>query len=181
MLATLLRVMGGALPRHRRAWARRLLRAGEAAARRLVVIGAAKVTLDGALPAAGPRTAGGKPRAPRRLSFRMIEPRQGPLPPEPVALSLPFADPGEAVGPGRLAERADAMGALLSDLPRAARRYALRMARADLAPPGPRRCGAMRPGLPPGWRPRSAHPVHEILGTFHRTALVAHEIEWEPG
>ena len=179
MLGALVGAFGGVLPRHRRAWLRGLLRPAEAAARRLVVIAAAQLSVEAAPVRPAPERA--KMRARRAVSFRMIEPRLGPLAPEPVGLSIAPGDPDAPVPAAALGARAQALGAVLDGLPKVARRYALRLARAADAPPGPRRCGAMRPGLPPGLRRSRRHPVQEILATFHATALVAGDIRWDPG
>jgi hypothetical protein len=80
--------------------------------------------------------------------------------------NAPLAD--DLLDASPLGLRLEALGDALADLPRAARRLARLMARRKDAPPGPRRVGPVRPGYPPGWRRRPAHPVDLLLDECQR-------------
>jgi hypothetical protein len=90
--------------------------------------------------------------------------------------------PHDPIMAARLALRLEALGSVLDDLPRHARRFACwRAARAGAregrgAPPGrSRRIWPLRPGRPPGPRRgrRSVHAVHDVLGDLHGLAVWA--------
>jgi hypothetical protein len=89
--------------------------------------------------------------------------------------------PGDPIDARRLGQRLTALGRVLDDLPRAARRFAHWRARAMKArsagnpTTSRRRLWPFKPGLPPGARrPGSRRPVHavdEILSATHGLAL----------
>ncbi|MEO3998856.1 hypothetical protein [Mesorhizobium sp. CAU 1732] len=193
------------LPRHLHRAVLRLLRPAEAAARRLVIVAARGlvVTLTPARlrrpkvlagPQASPAKAGHGfqlfdplPRAHRpRRSSRSGVPRicfPGLSDPFPIRRP-PAADaPVDAV---RLTLRLTALASALDDLPRQARRFARWRAARDAGAQNIghasarnsrriRRVWPLRPGRPPGARPRPTHEIHDILDTVHGLAAWAME------
>jgi hypothetical protein len=105
---------------------------------------------------------------------------------------LPANDPLDAT---RIALRLQALVAALDDLPGQARRFALWRARAAEAiakdaqrrdagivpfkrtgkPARFQRIWPLKPGRPPGWRPKSTHEVQDVLEVVHGLALWAME------
>jgi hypothetical protein len=86
--------------------------------------------------------------------------------------------PETPVDATQLFSRLRALRHALNDLPRQARRLARWKARRDLAlkskaPFKPMRITPFRPGLPPGWRQRSIHPVDDVLRECHGLAFHA--------
>lgn len=184
-----------------------LLRPAEAAARRLIIIAARGLVV--VLPrrksrpqAPATRAAGGLPTPPTAVARTVSLPLFDALPrwnrrvshpavpricvpgfnaPFPVAAK---PTPHDAISAARLVLRLRALGSVLDDLPRHARRLArLRASRRQPAAPangGParlRRTWPLRPGRPPGHRSRrsrrSAHAVHAVLGDLHGLAVWA--------
>lgn len=182
-----------------------LLRPAEAAARRLVIVTARGLVV--VLPrrkshpqAPAARKAGGLPTPPaavaralplfdrlphwnRRVSHPAV-PRicvPGFNAPFPVAAK---PSPHDPISAARLVLRLEALGSVLEDLPRHARRLArLRASRRQPAAPangGParlRRTWPLRPGRPPGHRRnrRPAHEVHAVLSDLQGLAVWALE------
>jgi hypothetical protein len=125
-----------------------------------------------------------------RITFDWDRPRE----PDPVPPT-----PGDPLDAGRIHRRLDAIGRVLDDLPRQAKRFARWQARRDSvlaqsrdnaiagAPNGssaaigarrkPRslRVSPMRPGRPPGWRRRPDHQVYEVLNELQGLAFWALE------
>jgi hypothetical protein len=194
---------GATLPRHLHRALLALLRPAEAAARRLVIIAARGLVVEPAgrgRKMRGGVRGGGTCATPPRLGFRLLDPLprwkrrvpQAAVPrisvpgftaPFPVAVRHP-PSPDDPVGAARLALRLQALGSVLDDLPRHARRFARwRAARAENgAPDGSvsrsarfRRTWPLRPGRPPGHRSqrsrRSVHAVHEVLDDLHGLAV----------
>ena len=166
----------------------RTLRPAESALRRLIVM----MALDMAMPEYTPRSAptGAIPRGDKREGrippFRLFDPRKsfpelsqggrrpkpGPGPriflfdgsdmrPEPTP-EKPARDPEDAAS---LCARMLAMQKALEDMPKQARRMLRALAKRAKAPPGPRRYGPLRPGLPPGYCERRGLEIDEILFT----------------
>ncbi len=140
-----------------------------------------------------------KPSAMPRISFLdsrpfnplFHPPRQSdPVPPPP--------SPDDPLDARRLHLRLQAIGRVLDDLPRQARRLARWQARRDAALSGVddvagvpdsdsrrgadvqgkgrvQRCSPMRPGRPPGWRRRPDHDVYGVLNELHGLAVWARE------
>ncbi|KQZ14018.1 hypothetical protein ASD44_07965 [Mesorhizobium sp. Root554] len=193
---------GITLPRRLHRAVLALLRPAEAAARRLVIIAARGLVVvlpprKSSQEGSALRIAGSLPTPPKAVARAL--PLFDPLPrwtqhishsavprisvpgfsaPFPVALPSPH-DP---IGAARLLLRLEALGSVLDDLPRHARRLAcLRAARrqpAASAIAGPvrlKRTWPLRPGRPPGSRPsrRSAHAVHAVLGDLQGLAVWA--------
>ena len=98
----------------------------------------------------------------------------------PVAIAVP-PSPRDPIDARRLLLRFQALGRVLDDLPRHARRFARWRARGkeaaqDKKPHRPfRRVWPLRPGRPPGWRRNPVHDVHEILNVTHGLAIWALE------
>jgi hypothetical protein len=122
-----------------------------------------------------------KRRLPRAAVPRISVPGFGA--PFPVAARRE-PSPDDPIGAARLALRLEALGSVLDDLPRHARRFARwRAARAGAqerrrpAPGRSRRIWPLRPGRPPGHRSRrsrrSVHEVHDVLGDLHGLAVWA--------
>jgi hypothetical protein len=141
----------------------------------------------------------------RRLSFPLFDPLRRFRPRQPVrrgvprisfpGLSEPFPispspspSPYDAVNATRLGLRFAALGRVLDDLPREARRFARwrcrNAARAEEGRHFPlgrrriRRVWPLRPGRPPGHRPAkrgARHEVHDILDVTHGLAFWALE------
>lgn len=206
------------IPRHLHRAVLRLLRPAEAAVRRLVIVAARGLAV--ALPPlrvrrarAGRRRRAVARRAPGlalfdplrypgrvRLRASAAMPRisfPGVTAPAPLR---PKPTPYDRIDTTSLGLRLSALGAVLDDLPRQARRFALWQARlaearsaaneAATAPqsapagsrgplrrrPGPvrfRRVWPLRPGRPPGGRaPRSGRPSHEV----HDILAVTHDL-----
>jgi hypothetical protein len=105
---------------------------------------------------------------------------------------LPANDPVDAT---RIALRLQALAAALDDLPGQARRFARWRARNEAAiakdaqrrgagiapfkrtgkPERFQRIWPLKPGRPPGWRPKSTHEVQDVLEVVHGLALWAME------
>jgi hypothetical protein len=82
--------------------------------------------------------------------------------------------PDYLVGATRLAMRLQALGRVLDDLPRHARRFARWRARVTAqSRQRPRRIDPLRPGRPPGGRRKPAHEVHEVLADLQYFAFHA--------
>jgi hypothetical protein len=129
-------------------------------------------------------------RRPRRPATRGIPRISSPgfTRPFAVAPRLP-PSPDDPIDATRLALRLQALGHVLDDLPRAARRFARWRCRAAARPQegelrnesaqeknaGRRRIWPLKPGLPPGARRRGsrrrAHEVDEILSAAHGLAF----------
>jgi hypothetical protein len=198
-------VAGGTLPRHIHSALLALLRPAEAAARRLVIIAARglvvvrrKVRPEAVTPR---KVLAAPPKAvPRALSLPLFDPlarferrvSHAGVPRISVpGFTTPFAiaerrepSPDDPIGAARVFLRLHALADVLDDLPRHARRFSRwRAARAgaqERRNAGSTRCRRiwpLRPGWPPGHRPRrsrrSAHEVHEILGDLHGLAFWA--------
>lgn len=195
------------LPRHLHRALLALLRPAEAAARRLVIIAARGLVVaprkvrpetvaprGASVPATPPKT------VPRALSLPLFDPlplwkRRVPHAGVPrisvPGFTTPFAiaerrepSPDDPVGAARLFLRLHALADVLDNLPRHARRFARWRAtqagareRRGAGPTRFRRVWPLRPGWPPGHRPRrsrrSAHEVHEVLGDLHGLAVWA--------
>lgn len=184
-----------------------LLRPAEAAARRLVIVAASGLVVvlprrksRPQVPAA--RKAGGVPTLPTAVARTVSLPLFDALPrwnrrvshpavpricvpgfnaPFPVAAK---PTPHDAISAARLVLRLGALGSVLDDLPRHARRLTrLRAARrqpAASAIGGParlKRTWPLRPGRPPGHRRnrRPAHEVHAVLSDLQGLAVWALE------
>lgn len=147
------------------------------------------------------------PVSPPRPGFRLFDPlpRFRPARPAPVGIprvsapgfTRPFLipvrpppSPDDPIDAKRLALRLAALGLVLDDLPRQARRFARWRTRLDrgvdgrggLSPVLRKTGGSKRrtmrvwplgPGRPPGSRRRPSHEVHRILGNAHGLALSA--------
>jgi hypothetical protein len=129
-----------------------------------------------------------KPGAvPRIWSFddRQLNPLfSRPHRPDPVLLPPTPDDPLDA---SRLYRRLEAIGRVLDDLPRQAKRLARWQARRDAVQTNDndatvahskdrfQRLSPMRPGHPPGWRRRSTHEVYGILNELQGLAVWARE------
>jgi hypothetical protein len=102
----------------------------------------------------------------------------------------PTPSPDDPLDAGRLHRRLEAIGRVLDDLPRQAKRLARWRARRDLGQgtqEGSRdiagtqrthriqRVSPMRPGRPPGWRRKPTHAVDEMLNDLHGLAFWALE------
>jgi hypothetical protein len=111
---------------------------------------------------ANPRKRVSRGPGPRIWLFDGFDHLRNPTPP-----AKPERDPDDAV---RLCRRMQALHRALSDMPAQAKRLKRGMARREKAPPGPGRCGPMRPGLPPGARQNRTHAVDELLSVCHRLA-----------
>ena len=74
----------------------------------------------------------------------------------------------------KLLRRLKALENAVATLPKQALRLARIMQTRETAPPGPRKIGAIRPGIPPGHVQRSNDPSHKVLRECH--GLVR---EWE--
>lgn len=204
---------GGAatLPRHLHRALLALLRPAEAAARRLVIVAARGLAVI--LPERGPRPGAVAPRkagvpalppkaVPRALTLPLFDPlprfnrrvRRTAIPRISVpGFTVPFAiaarrepSPDDPIDAARLALRLEALGAVLDDLPRHARRFArwraakaaaLARERSGAGPARVRRVWPLRPGRPPGRHSRRSrrptHEVHEVLGDLHGLAVWA--------
>ncbi len=82
--------------------------------------------------------------------------------------------PDYLVGATRLALRLQALGRVLDDLPRHARRFARWRARVTAQrKQHPRRIDPLRPGRPPGGRRKPTHEVHEVLADLQYFAFHA--------
>ncbi len=82
--------------------------------------------------------------------------------------------PDYLVGATRLAMRLQALGRVLDDLPRHARRFARWRARVTAqSRQHPRRTDPLRPGRPPGGRRKPTHEVHEVLADLQYFAFHA--------
>jgi hypothetical protein len=194
-----------ALPRHLHSALLAMLRPAEAAARRLVIIAARglavarrKVRPEAMTPRKVPATA--PKTVPRALSLPLFDPlprweRRVPQAGVPrisvPGFTTPFAiaerrepSPDDPIVSARFFLRLQALADVLDDLPRHARRFARWRAtragareRRGAGPTRFRRVWPLRPGWPPGHRPRrsrrSAHEVHEILGDLHGLAFRA--------
>ena len=182
----------------------RLLRPAESAVRRLVVVAARGIVVSlppaKVVPGAKPRAA---KRAMDRLAFPLLDPLRTPRwrPPRarPTAVPriwvfgaerhpipvrpLPRAD--DLVDATRLGLRLGAIGRVLDDLPRQARRFARWRARRDkldhtqFNPRRLSRLSPLKPGLPPGIQRRSwrkpVQEIHRILHDLHGLAFWALE------
>ena len=166
-----------------------LLRPAESAVRRLIVIVARDMTLPqrAAQPGGMPDfTAFQRSDRDRVPGFRLIDPRKrfaelmqrqvsmGPTPrlSVPGVADVVFApfEPDDGGRNGRrLHQRLDALAGALKDVTKQARRLVRWQAK-----PG-RRLSPLRPGWPPGYRARSALPVHHILSDCHSLAHYALE------
>ncbi|MEW9807212.1 hypothetical protein ABUE31_14560 [Mesorhizobium sp. ZMM04-5] len=127
---------------------------------------------------------------PLKRSFRPLRPAATAVPrislpgvtqPFPLAPRTPPA-PGDLLDATRLALRLQAVAAALDDLPAQARRFArwraFRTQEKDAAPAKKaRRAWPLRPGRPPGQRPKRlrGHAVHDILSDLHGLAFDALE------
>jgi hypothetical protein len=149
--------------------------------------------------AAARRAAERRAARPKKFSLSLFDPlRPWSVRPWPVAASgmpfrrLPANDPVDAT---RIALRLQALAAALDDLPGQARRFARWRARNEAAiakdaqrrdagiapfkrtgkPARARRVWPLKPGRPPGWRPKSTHEVQDVLEVVHGLALWAME------
>ncbi len=129
-----------------------------------------------------------RPQRARTLSLPLTDTLRG-LPRRPTAGAGPriwtpgFDDPYRPrksslpdylVGATRLAMRLQALGRVLDDLPRHARRFARWQARvAAQRKQHPRRIDPLRPGRPPGGRRKPTHEVHEVLADLQYFAFHA--------
>jgi len=182
----------------------RLLRPAEAAVRRLVVIAARGIVVS--LPPVK-IIPGARPRPPKRiverLAFALLDPlrtpRRRPPPSRPTVVPRiwvfgaqrppvpvrPLPQPDDIVDATRLGLRLDALGRVLNDLPRQARRFARWRARRDkldhtqFNPRRLRRLSPLKPGLPPGIKRRSWQrprlEIHQVLRDLHGLAFWAQE------
>ncbi len=91
---------------------------------------------------------------------------------DPSDFAPSFSQPDKPVDAAPLFSRMRALRAALSDIPKQARRLARWQARRDLLLKArrPTRVSIFRPGLPPGWRQRSIHPVDDLLRECHGLA-----------
>jgi hypothetical protein len=190
------------LPRHLHAYARRILRAAEAAIRRLVVIAAREIEVqprpggDGLRPDfAALRNAGlNAPAALCIPAFPLLDPLKrfhykqprrysksfpricvvGYTEPTPIP-EKPVISPEDPVDASGLCRRLLSSRRALANLPREARRLARWNARTRLRLGQGRRgrVSALRIGRPPGRRKRSTHLVDDILKECHALALDA--------
>lgn len=85
-------------------------------------------------------------------------------------------DPSDAT---RIGRRMVALHRALSGIEREAKRLKRAMARREKAPPGPKRCGPVRPGWPPGYRERATLEVDRLLAELH--AIVIHDRAFRRG
>jgi hypothetical protein len=195
---------GDTLPRHLHRALLALLRPAEAAARRLVIIAARRLVVELAAARHKPRNGislppGGGIRAkPPRPGFRLFDPlprwnRRVPQAAVPrisvPGFTAPFViaarrapSPHDPIDAARLAQRLEALGSVLEDLPRHAKRFARwRAAKAGAQQGGRparfRRIWPLRPGRPPGPRSRRsrrpADAVHTVLDDLHGLAVWA--------
>jgi len=190
------------LPRRLHRAVLRLLRPAEAAARRLVIVAARDIVLT-CRPQVGTTTAvivsGCQPAHAGGKAGNIALPLFDALPrwrPQPVpkassvprismpGYSTPFAiapcrlpAPDDVVDAARLVLRLGALGRVLDDLPRAARRFARWRAHVMSRAPAKkaRRLWPLRPGRAPGLPSRRTHEVHEILSVVHGLAFWALE------
>ena len=81
--------------------------------------------------------------------------------------------PNDPVSADRLCRRLLSLKTALDDLPRQAQRLARWRARRKLSAGGGGRRSPLRPGLPPGHRQRSGHPVDTVLSQCHGLAIEA--------
>jgi hypothetical protein len=186
------------LPRRQHAYLRRILRAAEAAIRRLVVIAARNIVVrprgvppDLAALRKRMTTEPAGADAPARIpAFPLLDPlkRYSPKPPRRASKSFPricvpgFTEPAPipekpVLSPGDPVDATGLCGRLLSsrralaNLPREARRLARWRAR-DRLRPGPRRVvPPLRIGRPPGGRKHPTHAVDHILKECQALAL----------
>jgi hypothetical protein len=77
--------------------------------------------------------------------------------------------PDDPIDARRLLLRLEALGRVLGDLPREAKRLARWQARCDARQI--RRSSPMRPGRAPGWRKKPKHEVHQVLTNLHGLAF----------
>lgn len=190
------------LPRRLHRAILRLLRPAEAAVRRLVIVAARGIVLAArpqvhtmaGISVSGfqPSPAGGKTGTIALPLFDRL-PRWRPQPVPKTSgvprismpgYSTPFAVaprrlplPNDAVDAARLGLRLGALGRVLDDLPRAARRFARWRASVISRAPArkARRLWPLRPGRAPGLPYRHTHEVHEILSVVHGLAFWALE------
>jgi hypothetical protein len=193
------------LPRHLYRAVLRLLRPAEAAARRLIIATARglvapplrprepqpKPVIERRAGRAGIPSENLPPHAP---PLPLLDPLRLPRSARTVARGVPrisvpgfgapFAiavrrppSPDDPVNAVRLALRLEALASALDDLPGQATRFARWRARRDaaLARGAICRLWPLRPGRPPGGRPRPVHEVHEILNVVHGLAFWALE------
>ncbi|MEX0957074.1 MAG: hypothetical protein WDZ83_17915 [Rhizobiaceae bacterium] len=189
------------LPRHLHAHALRILRAAEAAIRRLIVVAARDVMVQpaGVRPdlaalrnGRGQEPAGADgPPILRIPAFPLLDPlRQFPFDPprraskfmpricvvgftEPAPLpEKPVLSPDDPVDAMGLRRRLLSSRRALANLPREARRLARWHARNRLRS-GPGRVVPLRMGRPPGGRKRPIHAVDDVLKECHALAIDA--------
>jgi len=174
-----------------------ILRPAEAALRRLIVIVAAVMKVRAAAKAVSaarplPDFAGFGPGN-AIPAFPLIDPRRTFLPDKrwtefehsAPRISVPgLIDPldaapanGHEVDPAAIKRRIAALDHALKTLPRQAKRLARLMERRSNARPGSGRVGPVRPGLPPGYRQRSVHPVDAILKECH---FLVRDLDFRP-
>ncbi|MGE3831847.1 MAG: hypothetical protein AB7F76_12705 [Parvibaculaceae bacterium] len=176
----------------------RVLRPAESAVRRLIVIAARGLVVkprpSRPMPA-GPIIGRRKntrasfrlfdPRktftSPRRRAFAPVAPRIHVFTADPRVMALrptppPAADPAlppdGLVNSTRLATRLAALKLALDDLPRQARRLVRWRMKREKAK-APKFTSPLRPGHPPGYRRRPAHPVDKVLAECHALAFDA--------
>lgn len=182
----------------------RLLRPAEAAVRRLVIVMARDLVVPPARPKPAsaailrrPGVKAGRPQRPRAPSLPLLDPLRMPRRKRPSASGVPricvpgftapfpivVRRPGEPVSSAGLVRRLEALGRVLDDPARQARRFA--RWRANVAASTRETAGAggrsgkilfrrvwpLRPGRPPGWQRRSTHEVHELLTVVHGLAF----------
>ncbi len=211
---------GATLPRHLHRAVLRLLRPAEAAARRLIIVAALRRQVVTPPPRHLLGQVSPSSSALHRLSLPLFDAlsrrgsRHGPVTRSVPRICIPglterFPDPrppspDDPIDARRLALRFQALGRVLDDLPREARRFARWRASRDAANaqirqgldaagvqiPGTlygagtqnkkthrpfRRFWPLRPGRPPGWCRRPSHEVHEVLNVAHGLAIWAME------
>ncbi len=194
---------GAVLPRRAHMAVLRVLRATEAAARRLIVVVKAVRGIEARVsetravrpvPAAIPRGTGA-----RAASFVLFDPRKSFAPRggrkfarrEPFiwspGMDVPVFElkskrsPDDLVNTNAVSRRLLALQRALDDLPGQARRMARHEAKREAARASSGKfIRPMRPGTPPGHRARKAHPVDMILSDCHALALYALHAPPEP-
>jgi len=197
------------LPRHLHRAVLRLLRPAEAAARRLIIALARELLQtpqQARALAISPTFPGNRvgilPQRPHRrpaaLTLPLLDPLRHPFQRRHVAAtSIPricvpgFTEPapitprlptsaGDLIDASRLGRRLAALGSVLDDLPRHARRFARwQSSRAPAGAPNKslraRRLWPLRPGKPPGARRHQRHEIHDLLDITHGLAFWALE------
>lgn len=175
-----------AVPKAVRLKVLRSLRPAESALRRLIFVLSRRMSVPESRTRSAPvgTFVRGEGKGDRVPPFRLFDPRKpfpelsqgvrrplpgpGPrifffdgsdTPPQPEP-EKPVRDPDDGA---RLAARMRSLHKALLNMPREARRLLRAMAKRAKAPPGPKRYGPLRPGMPPGFRAGRAAEVDDIL------------------